>query len=143
ILYGEISNGPFANTTQFKVHKKDDRVKLEKFAKDLVDNAFEFYASNYCKLPLDFQKLNILLLQSSGTVLELFVLDKKYSPLYRLQRLAIVELPFQKNSSSLDSIINLVLVLLTYHELLQDNLMLIQSTEQKLVIDSCDEFADM
>ncbi|CAG8704309.1 7852_t:CDS:2 [Gigaspora rosea] len=143
ILYGEISNGPFANTTQSKVHKKEDRVKLGKLAKDSVDNACKFYASNYRKLPLDFQKLKICLLQGSATVLELFILDKKYLPLYRLRRLAIVELPLQKNSSSLDSIINLVSVLLTFHELLRDNLMIIQSVDKKLVVDGCDEIIDM
>ncbi|CAG8852413.1 26436_t:CDS:1, partial [Gigaspora margarita] len=60
-----------------------------------------------------------------------------------LQRLAIVELPLRKNSSSLNSIINLVSVLLTYHELLRDNLMIIQSIDKKLVVDCCDEIVDM
>ncbi|RIB01651.1 hypothetical protein C2G38_2230149 [Gigaspora rosea] len=62
---------------------------------------------------------------------------------FGLRRLAIVELPLQKNSSSLDSIIDLVSVLLTFHELLRDNLMIIQSVDKKLVVDSCDEIIDM
>ncbi|CAG8840619.1 20931_t:CDS:2, partial [Cetraspora pellucida] len=62
ILYGEVSNGPFTNMPQSKVHKIEDRVKLEKFAKDSIDNAFKRHARSYYS---DFQKLNIFLLQSS------------------------------------------------------------------------------
>ncbi|CAG8537164.1 23129_t:CDS:2 [Gigaspora rosea] len=62
---------------------------------------------------------------------------------FGLRRLAIVELPLQKNSSSLDSIINLVSVLLTFHELLRDNLMIIQSVDKKLAVDGCDEIIGM
>ncbi|CAG8840695.1 14396_t:CDS:2, partial [Gigaspora margarita] len=54
MLYGEISNGPFANTNQSKIYKKEDRIKLEKFAKDSVNNTCKFYASNYSNLPFDF-----------------------------------------------------------------------------------------
>ncbi|CAG8763366.1 5887_t:CDS:1, partial [Racocetra persica] len=51
MLYGKISNSPFANTAQSKIHKKENRVKLEKFAKDSVDNAYKFYVSNHSNLP--------------------------------------------------------------------------------------------
>ncbi|CAG8604363.1 10171_t:CDS:2 [Dentiscutata erythropus] len=83
LLYREISNSTFVNTAQVNVHKKLDRIKLEKFAKTH----------------------GIIV-----TVSELFIVDRKYPPLYRLRRLSIVELPIQKNSSSSASIINLLII---------------------------------
>ncbi|CAG8477295.1 30583_t:CDS:2, partial [Gigaspora margarita] len=132
ILYGEVSNGPFTNTPQSKVHKIEDRVKLGKFAKDSLDNAFKHHARSYYS---DFQKLNIFLLQSS----ELFIFDREYAPLFRLRRLALVELPFQKNSSSTELVINLVKVLLVYRKLLLDNLTIIKSIELKSIIEDGEE----
>ncbi|KAF0434021.1 hypothetical protein F8M41_004943 [Gigaspora margarita] len=71
--------------------------------------------------------------------LELFIVDRKYPPLFRLRRLFIVKLSVQKTSSSTASIINLISVLLTYHKLLQDNFMLIKSIDMKLIIEDSEE----
>ncbi|RIB17269.1 hypothetical protein C2G38_2187803 [Gigaspora rosea] len=130
LLYGEISNGPFVDSVQAKTHKNLNRIKLEKFAKDSWDNAYRYYVTKQ-------SSLNSTLFL--GIFLELFIVDRKYLPLFRLRRLFIVELLVQKNSSSTASIINLILVLLTYHKLLQDNFMLIKSIDMKLVIDDSEE----
>ncbi|KAF0485828.1 hypothetical protein F8M41_022755 [Gigaspora margarita] len=47
LLYGEISNGPFVDSVQVKTHKKLDRIKLGKFAKDSWDNAYRYYVTKH------------------------------------------------------------------------------------------------
>ncbi|CAG8607844.1 27526_t:CDS:2 [Dentiscutata erythropus] len=64
LLYGEISNGPFVDTVQGKAHKKFDRIKLGKFAKDSWDNAYRYYVAKHENLNSEFQKLSIFLLQA-------------------------------------------------------------------------------
>ncbi|CAG8475758.1 19266_t:CDS:2, partial [Racocetra persica] len=99
-----------------------------------LDDAYRHYTSKCKNLYEDFHLLNLFLLQASGTFLEFFIMDKKYQPLYRLRRLEQIELPYQKHSLSVESVINLVSVLITYHKLIRKNLMLIKSIDTKLEI---------
>ncbi|CAG8543662.1 15242_t:CDS:2 [Gigaspora margarita] len=55
LLYSEISNGSFVDSVQEKTHKKLDRIKLEKFAKDSWDNAYRYYITKCEYLNSEFQ----------------------------------------------------------------------------------------
>ncbi|CAG8497046.1 17393_t:CDS:2, partial [Dentiscutata erythropus] len=98
LILGEISHGPQDET---HIHSIEDRNKLGKGAKDSLDSI----SRTYSKSPnFNLTNLKIFLLHSHGTKLEFLILDKKYSPMFRMRRLATIEIPFKKESDLLELI---------------------------------------
>ncbi|CAG8853477.1 718_t:CDS:2, partial [Gigaspora margarita] len=90
LILGEISYGPFDETYK---HTFEDRIKLNKGAKDSLDSIYR----NYSKTSnLNLSVLKIFLIHS--------YVDKKFSPMFRVRRLAKIEAPFKKGSNLLQLI---------------------------------------
>ncbi|CAG8680644.1 11286_t:CDS:2 [Dentiscutata heterogama] len=70
------------------IHSIEDRIKLGKGAKDSLDK----------------------------TKLEFLIFDKKYLPMFRIRRLAIIEIPFKKGSDLLE----LIKVVHTFKSLIEE-----------------------
>ncbi|CAG8804698.1 27684_t:CDS:2 [Gigaspora margarita] len=99
LILGEISNGPFNRSSQVQVHIKKDRSKLSKCGKDALDFVINKYAKSHSYDDLvKMQEIKVYLLHAHETVLELFIIDRRIAPLYRMRKLGIVEIPFLKNS---------------------------------------------
>ncbi|CAG8588880.1 1723_t:CDS:2 [Dentiscutata erythropus] len=97
-ILGEISYGPLDET---KKHSIKDRIKLSKGAKD----SFDSISRTYSKSPnFNPTNLKIYLLHSHGTKLEFLIVDKKFIPMFRMRRLASIEIPFKKDSDLLELI---------------------------------------
>ncbi|CAG8837667.1 33226_t:CDS:2, partial [Racocetra persica] len=98
LILGEISYGPLDETYK---HSTEDRIKLDKGAKDSLDSI----SRTYSKSPnFNSTNLKIFLLHSHETKLEFLITDKKYSPMFRMRSLASIEIPFKKGSSLLELI---------------------------------------
>ncbi|CAG8687412.1 175_t:CDS:2, partial [Scutellospora calospora] len=115
VLLGEVSNGPFFNTTQVQSHTSDDHDKLGKCGKDSLDDALNYLTSKNLNLKI-FKEINIFLIHAHGTSLELFVLDQNFEPFFRLRRLSNISVPYKQGTS--DGIIDLVQNLLTFRNML-------------------------
>ncbi|CAG8673608.1 7250_t:CDS:2, partial [Dentiscutata heterogama] len=95
------------------IHSIEDRIKLGKGAKDSLDSILRTYS----KSPnFNLTNLKIFLLYSHGTKLEFLIFDKKYSPMFRIRRLAIIEIPFKKGSHLLE----LIKVVHTFKSLIEE-----------------------
>ncbi|CAG8604095.1 17_t:CDS:2 [Gigaspora rosea] len=98
LILGEISYGPLDETYK---HTTEDRIKIGKGAKDSLDSI----SRKYSKSPnYNSTNLKIFLLHSHGTELEFLIVDKKYSPMFRMRKLASIEIPFKKGSNLLELI---------------------------------------
>ncbi|CAG8844725.1 3839_t:CDS:2, partial [Gigaspora margarita] len=109
ILLGEVSNGPFINTMQVQSHISDDHIKLGKCAKDTLDDALNFFNLNYSTKTQHlkiFKEINTFLIHAHGTNLELFILDQKFDPFFRLRKLSNISLPYKPGT--IGGIIDLV-----------------------------------
>ncbi|CAG8800595.1 12077_t:CDS:2, partial [Dentiscutata erythropus] len=99
VLIGEVSNGPFNNTMQAQSHASDDHVKLGKCAKDTLDDALNFINLNYSTETRNFEifkEINTFLIHAHGTSLELYILDQKFEPFFRLRRLSNISIPYKE-----------------------------------------------
>ncbi|CAG8780062.1 6744_t:CDS:2, partial [Racocetra fulgida] len=66
VLLGEVSNGPFINTTQTQLHISDDHNKLGKCAKDALDDALNYFINLNCSAKTQnlktFKEINTFLI---------------------------------------------------------------------------------
>ncbi|CAG8439936.1 8604_t:CDS:2 [Cetraspora pellucida] len=121
VLLGEVSNGPFFNTTQVQSHTYDDHNKLGKCGKDSLDDALNCFmklnnpAGKNLNLKI-FKEINAFLIHAHGTSLELFILDQKFEPFFRLRRLSNISVPYKQGT--IGGIIDLVQNLLTFRNIL-------------------------
>ncbi|CAG8810253.1 11019_t:CDS:2, partial [Racocetra persica] len=109
VLLGEVSNGPFVNTMQTQSHISDDHIKLGKCAKDILDDALNFINLNYSTETPNFKiikEINIFLIHAHETSLELFILDQKFEPFFRLRKLSNILIPYKPGT--IGGIIDLV-----------------------------------
>ncbi|CAG8745065.1 12135_t:CDS:2, partial [Gigaspora rosea] len=130
LILGEISNGPFNRSSQVQVHIKKDRSKLSKCGKDALNFVINKYAKshNYDDL-VKMQEIKIYLLHAHETVLELFIIDRRIAPLYRMRKLGTVETPFLENSEK--KLIKLIQLLYTLSIHIEENLRLIKEIFNK------------
>ncbi|CAG8849418.1 14288_t:CDS:2, partial [Racocetra persica] len=109
VLLSEVSNRPFNTTTQAQSHIFDDHKKLEKCAKDALDDALNFINLNYTNKTQYikiFKEINTFLIHAHEMSLELFILDQKFEPFFRLRRLSNILIPHKQGS--IGGIIDLV-----------------------------------
>ncbi|CAH1768880.1 5947_t:CDS:2, partial [Entrophospora sp. SA101] len=116
ICYGEISNGPRKRNTSCTDHIKNDHNKLLKFAKDGWDKMINSFKNK----PTDIR-----------TIVEIFIVDRKYYPLHRARRLCCIYIPLDDNNESFtETIISLIRIVYSVNQRLKKSLNIINEIEQ-------------
>ncbi|CAJ0631226.1 9328_t:CDS:2 [Entrophospora sp. SA101] len=122
ICYGEISNGLRKRNTSCTDHIKNDHNKLLKFAKDGWDKMINSFKNK----PTD-----INFFYSLGTIVEIFIVDRKYYPLHRARRLCCIYIPLDDNNESFtETIISLICIIYSVNQRLKKSLNIINEIEQ-------------
>ncbi|CAG8470306.1 25050_t:CDS:2 [Gigaspora margarita] len=102
----------------------DSISKLSKCGKDALDFVINNYAKSHNYDLVKMQEIKVYLLHAHETVLELFIIDRRIVPLYRIRRLGIVKIPFLNNS--VNKLIKLIQFLYTFSIHIEENLRLIK-----------------
>ncbi|CAG8538361.1 22942_t:CDS:2, partial [Cetraspora pellucida] len=129
LLLGEVSNGPFNQTSKAQKHIKDDKSKLSKCGKDALDHMIKKYMRSQKCNTENLKNLKVFLLHAHGTSLDLFIVDRNIVPFSRLRKLKNVKIPYKSNSTN--ELVELIRALYTFSILIEKNLELIKSIEKE------------
>ncbi|RHZ87016.1 hypothetical protein Glove_41g141 [Diversispora epigaea] len=106
IIFGEISNGPFAFD---KKHYLEDELRLGKFSKDSWDNGFRFTSSFQIENMMD--ELDLIMIHFYSTKMDVYIMDcKKMKPFYRMCKILSLEIPIIKDFQLIKEFCNGILV---------------------------------
>ncbi|KAF0519681.1 hypothetical protein F8M41_016487 [Gigaspora margarita] len=136
-FYLEISGGPFANLENINVknHIFEDRRRIGKFCKDSWD-----YIYHNCKNQSELtsilsvlKKLQLFALHIYGTTLVVYIIERKFDPLFHMKELVKIDLPVHKPNEN--EFITFIETLITISGLLK------QSLDDLLIIENllCDD----
>ncbi|CAJ0824453.1 619_t:CDS:2 [Entrophospora sp. SA101] len=130
ICYGEISNGPRKRNTSCTDHIKNDHNKLLKFAKDGWDKMINSFKNKPTDIS-NFFNIETILIHCHGTIVEIFIVDRKYYPLHRARRLCCIYIPLDDNNESFtETIISLIRIVYSVNQRLKKSLNIINEIEQ-------------